>query len=205
MQNPKLKVALGYNKYPDAVVSEITTAIITEMTGNPAFPNPTIPLTDVASLQTTFSNDMAAAANGGTQLTAKKNQSRAALLNALDANAMYVQAIARFDLAMLLSSGYQAVSTNRAQTQLDIPAIVSIGNEMTGQFAVSLQPVNNARAYEVQYKNGAGWLPAGTFTQARKIVVPNLTPGTTYSVQARAVGGSTGYSDWSDPVSHMAM
>jgi hypothetical protein len=106
---------------------------------------------------------------------------------------------------MLLSSGYQAVSTNRAQTQLDIPAIVSIGNEMTGQFAVSLQPVNNARAYEVQYKNGAGWLPAGTFTQARKIVVPNLTPGTTYSVQARAVGGSTGYSDWSDPVSHMAM
>jgi hypothetical protein len=27
----------------------------------------------------------------------------------------------------------------------------------------------------------------------------------TYTVQARAVGGSTGYSDWSDPVSHMAM
>jgi hypothetical protein len=25
------------------------------------------------------------------------------------------------------------------------------------------------------------------------------------AIQARAVGGTTGYSDWSDPVSHMAL
>jgi len=25
------------------------------------------------------------------------------------------------------------------------------------------------------------------------------TPGTVYNLQARAIGGSTGYSDWSDP------
>jgi hypothetical protein len=24
-----------------------------------------------------------------------------------------------------------------------------------------------------------------------------------YSVQSHAIGGSTGYSDWSDPISHM--
>jgi len=33
----------------------------------------------------------------------------------------------------------------------------------------------------------------------------NLTPGTTYNVQVRAIGGSTGYSDWSDPSSHMSL
>ena len=49
------------------------------------------------------------------------------------------------------------------------------------------------------------WQPAGVFTQARGIVLSGLTPGNTYSVQARGIGGSTGYSDWSDPVSHMAM
>jgi hypothetical protein len=27
----------------------------------------------------------------------------------------------------------------------------------------------------------------------------------TYAVEVRAIGGSTGYSDWSDPVSDMAM
>lgn len=32
-----------------------------------------------------------------------------------------------------------------------------------------------------------------------------LTPGTQYQVQVRAIGGSTGYSDWSDSVSHMSM
>jgi hypothetical protein len=58
------------------------------------------------------------------------------------------------------------------------------------------QPVTNARAYEVQYKNGGGWLPAGIFTQARRIEINGLTPGSAYTVQVRAIGGSTGYSDW---------
>jgi hypothetical protein len=35
--------------------------------------------------------------------------------------------------------------------------------------------------------------------------VAGLIPGSIYSMQVRAVGGSTGYSDWSDPVSHMVM
>jgi hypothetical protein len=66
--------------------------------------------------------------------------------------------------------------------------------------------VRNARAYEVQFKNGTGgWQPAGIATQARRIEINDLTPGNTYSVQLRAIGGSTGYSDWSDPVSRMAV
>jgi len=35
--------------------------------------------------------------------------------------------------------------------------------------------------------------------------IPGLTAGTNYAVHVRAVGGSTGYSDWSDPVVHMCM
>jgi hypothetical protein len=58
----------------------------------------------------------------------------------------------------------------------------------------------------VQIKSGTGnYQPAGVFTQARRMVLTNLIPGTTYTIQVRAVGGSTGHSDWSDPVSHMAM
>ena len=41
------------------------------------------------------------------------------------------------------------------------------------------------------------------FTQARKIILTGLTSGTIYNVQARAIGGSTGYSDWSNPSSHI--
>ena len=52
--------------------------------------------------------------------------------------------------------------------------------------------------------SAADWKNAGVFTKSRGVLLDNLTPGTTYDVQARAVGGATGYSDWSDPVSHMA-
>jgi hypothetical protein len=37
----------------------------------------------------------------------------------------------------------------------------------------------------------------------KAIVIKDLIPGTTYVFQVRAVGGSTGYSDWSNPVSRM--
>jgi hypothetical protein len=39
---------------------------------------------------------------------------------------------------------------------------------------------------------------------ARRIVLAPVTPGVVYTVHFRAVGGSTKYSEWSDPVSHIA-
>jgi chitodextrinase len=47
------------------------------------------------------------------------------------------------------------------------------------------------------------WQAAGVFTNSRSMTVDGLTPGTTYMFQARAVGGSTRYSDWSNPVLRM--
>lgn len=45
----------------------------------------------------------------------------------------------------------------------------------------------------------------GLFTNSRNMPINALTPGGNYQFQVRAVGGSTGYSDWSDPVSHMSL
>lgn len=45
-----------------------------------------------------------------------------------------------------------------------------------------VQPVANARAYEARYKSGGDWLPAGVFTNSRRIEIGNLTPGTAYGV-----------------------
>jgi hypothetical protein len=81
-----------------------------------------------------------------------------------------------------------------------------IDNPMSTQLGLRLQPVPTAAAYEVRVRYGAnGWEAVGIFTQARSIIIEGRTPGTVYEVQARAVGGSTGYSDWSDPVSHMSL
>lgn len=200
------RVNLGFAGYSDADLDEFTSGVIASLTGNAGFPTPPVALADLGALQTAFDNALAAAAQGGTQLTAAKNAARAVLVTALRKVAAYVQSIASQDVALLLSSGFQANSTARTQTPLATPNIVQIDNGMSTQLVVRLQDVNNARAYEVQVKNGTGgWLPSGIFTQARGIVVGGLTPGNTYSIQTRGIGGSTGYSDWSDPVSHMAM
>ncbi len=47
------------------------------------------------------------------------------------------------------------------------------------------------------------WQAAGLFTASQSITIAGLGPGTTHVFQVRAVGGSTGYSDWSNPVSRM--
>jgi hypothetical protein len=199
------RVSLSFTGLSDSDLDEFASNVIVSLTGNAAFPTPLIPLATLGTAQKAFHDALVAAAQGGTQLTALKNEARAALETLLRQEASYVQAIAGQNLSTLLSSGFEAASTNRASTQLDTPVIVGLDNGLTTQLILRMQPVANARSYEVQTKNGGGWTSAGVFTQSRGIVLPGLTPGQTYSVQARAIGGNTGYSDWSDPQSHMVM
>ena len=49
------------------------------------------------------------------------------------------------------------------------------------------------------------WQSAGLFTNSRSTPVSGLTPGTMSTFQFRAIGGSTGYSDWSNPSGHMSL
>lgn len=203
---PIYHVSLSFAQLPDSELDEFTGAVIAGLTGNAAFPTPIINIPDLTAGLTVFEDAMTAMSQGGTQATAAKNAAREALVALLRQEANYVQGACKNDLPTLLSSGFQVNSTNSMQSPLLTPSILQITNEMSTQLVVRAAGVDNARAYEAQVKNGTGgFLPAGTFTQSRRIILTGLTPGQTYTVQIRAVGGSTGYSDWSDPVSHMAM
>ena len=48
------------------------------------------------------------------------------------------------------------------------------------------------------------WQTVSGFTSSRSMPINGLTPTTTYTVQARVLGTSGG-SDWSDPVSHICL
>ena len=216
------KVSRDFTHYSDSDLDEFANSIITSLTGNPAFPTPPVPISPpagaknggskaglVANDLTAFTaafRDAIAAATGDPVNTAAKTKAREALLDALRKDANYVQTLASHDLEMLLSSGYYAGSTNHARSPLDQPVIVDIENLATTQLMLRLNPVLNAKSYQVQTNtNGNGtWQEAGIFTQSRRIVLAALTPGTTYNVRARAIGGSTGYSDWSVPAALMA-
>jgi hypothetical protein len=89
---------------------------------------------------------------------------------------------------------------------LDAPTILKVVNNGTTQVLLRLSTVTNANSYEIQYTTDGGktWISGGISSKALRIVLTNLTPGTVYTIQARALGGSTGQSIWSTPVSIMA-
>ena len=200
------RTSLAFARLSDSPLGAFAGYIVEKMTGNPAFATPLVSLASLTAAQTVFVSAIAAALQGGRQLTAEKNAARAVLLGLLRQEAAYVQSLAGEDLAVLLSSGFESISTNRTQVPLTQPVVERVENPQSMQLSLRLQPVSTARAYEVRIRHGAGgWEAVGVFTYSRPILIENLTPGTVYSMQARAVGGSTGYSDWSDPISHMAM
>ena len=119
--------------------------------------------------------------------------------------AIYVQQAANNDLALLLSTGFEAVSTSRAQYPLAKPVIERIVPGMTGTALVTMSREKVARGCEIRVAEiGADEKAPGEFRaplfsmSSRNVPVPNLIPGALFAFQGRTVGGSTTYSDWSD-------
>lgn len=203
MVNPR--VALGFAQLPDSELSDFSVTVVTKMTNNSSYTDPTVPLADITNANTVFASAIAAAAQGGTQLTAAKNAAREVLVSLLRTQAAYVESIAKDNLTVMLSSGYWSTAVERTRKPLAKPAILNIDNIATTQLMVRAGRLDNARAYEARIRVGdQEWKSVGVFTKARGMLLPDLVPGTMYDVQVRGVGGTTGYSDWSDPVSHMA-
>jgi hypothetical protein len=214
MNNKKVnRVSLAFKTMPAPMVVAFIGWIISCMTGNEAFPEPPVPLVPPAKPDPTAPVDMttrmnslqavvAAAEGGGTVQTAAKNAAWQFALDGLDAIAFYVQTTARYDLPMFLTSGYQVVSTNHGQSPLDTPSVTGIDNDISTQLDVHLTPTANAVGYEVQTSTGtSGWQTTRFSTQARTVTLTGLATGTVVQVRARALGGSTGQSDWSIPSS----
>ena len=161
---------------------------------------------DITALAADLNAKLAAKMTGGTVATAAKDKAFDALTSALNADANDIENVIGTDLEMLLATGYLPVSTNRASSPLDDTAIVSLLNNGTTQALLLLLPVRNAKSYQLQLSTDGGktWVEAGISTQARRIVLKSLVPGTTYAVRARAIGGSTGASSWTNPGSIMS-
>ena len=201
-----IRVALYFATFPDDQLNNFAILVIACLKTNLLFPALPVTITALTALQTAFQDALTATEQGGTMATAAKNEARNALIVALRQIAAYVQSLtSSLTLSQVLSSGYDVVSPNNAQSPLAQPVLLGLDNYSSTQLLVSLQPVINARAYQVQYCIGsAAWLEAGIFPSTKGMAVAGLTPGTVYTVRVRAIGGSTQYSDWSLTLSLMA-
>ena len=204
-------VLINFVKATDNSLKVTAGSVHTGLTGNPAFPNPPVPLSALEAAINDFTDARVAQEQGGTLATAVKKNKREALVTLLRTLASYVEANCHGDLAALLSSGFMVASTNRAQTPLAKPSAMRIVNGNSGQLLVKIKPVANAKCYELRYAVvGADgsigpWQNGGLNSNSRALALNNLTPGTTYMIEVRAIGGATGYSAWCDATSHMSL
>ncbi len=208
---PKYRISLSFLKGSDTDALARAEDVFLNLFGNPAFPTPPIMQGALDTMRTDLVAAMGAMGQGGTAATATKDGKRKILNNGLERLASYVEDTSNNDLATILSSGFEVVSTNKAQSKLDTPEITKLINGGTRELIVGVKPIANAKCYEVQYAlvgpgNVPGaWQSAPLMSDSRNMHIPGLTRGADYIVQARAVGGLTGYSEWSNPSSHMCM
>jgi hypothetical protein len=200
-----LRILRNFYSYsgPQAVVFGTNISVSLDPT---KFVKLTVAPKDIKTLADTLNAALAAMITGGSVETAAKNKAFDALTDALNADANDVENVVGTDLELLLSTGYLPVSTNRASSPLDDTAIAGLSNNGTTQALLQLTPVRNAKTYQVQISPDGGktWVEYCISTQARRIVLTGLVPGTTYAVRARAIGGSTGASSWTVPSSIMS-
>ena len=205
------RVSLAYKRLPVEAVPPFAGWVVTCLTGSAVFINPPLPLVPPVPPSTTGPVDMTTRItalqvaivnyqDGGQQALTARDVALDAVIEGLDMLAFYVQTVARFDRDMMLTSGFVPMSTNHGQSKLDTPSITGIDNDTSTELDVHVSAVTNSYGYEVQICTGTGaWVSVKYSAQARTITLTGLTTGTVYQVRVRALGGSTGQSDWSMP------
>ena len=185
-----------------------TDSVISKMTGNAEYPTPVPTLASVQTSLTAFQDALAEAKDGGPSKTVAKNAAREVLVTKLRSLALYVQQACGDDLAVLLSSGYEATKSPTPAGVLPAPQQVTLTQgALSGTLDLRGRPVTNAGAYEAQktatIDNPNSWESVDQVTAAR-MQLDGLTPGKTYWARLRAIG-SAGPGAWSEPASAIAL
>ena len=135
-------------------------AVITGLTGNAAFPAPTVDLKAVQAAADDLNAALAAQAHGGTAATAEKNNKQEALIVLLRKLKHYVEDNCGNDLAVLLSSGFQSAATTRNRSPLANPSIIDVDLGNSAELTVKVTPIARAKCYEVRMAAvGSGNVP----------------------------------------------
>jgi hypothetical protein len=146
------------------------------------------------------------ALDGGKKTISAKRKQREVVVKMATQLGHYVEAASNNDLATFNTSGFVAVTNTRTPPQpLNAGSFKYVDRgPNTGQVVLKPKPQKGAIAFDLRYcpVPAAGASPIWVdmpLPGSKAVTVSNLTPGTNYQFQIRALG-RLGYSDWSDVV-----
>ncbi len=192
----------------DATLIKNVHTILAAMTDNPNYPNPMPELPLITLVLSQFTTCVANAADGGITLTALKNQKREELVTLVRNLASYVSVTCNGNLATLLSSGFPSQKTQR--TPATFPSaptdlIISFGIS-SGELDAVVSSDDGVATHNWQLfaASAPTTILQTKETTGGRNLFSGLTPGVIYGIQVNAVN-TAGTSDWSNPVSKMAV
>jgi hypothetical protein len=215
---------MGFDKLADPTLLLLANGVLKALTGNAAFPTPTISLATFATDVTTFSNAATAALDGGKNAKSARDKAKKVLVTDLKQLAMYAQSNCNEEIAIFNTSGFTAKAKSSTSGPVGVPAIKSLDyGTVPGQILVSIKSTLGAKSYNLRFGQmpaasatgssstsptapSAGLPPSAapavwTFVQVGSIKkafpLNNLVSGTVYAVQVQALG-MEGLSAWSD-------
>ena len=184
--------------------------IVTSMTDNKNFPNPTPPLTEVTAaldaLEEAFAQIQASRARV-TALTVTQDNAEAKLDQTLTQVAAYVESVAGRDDTLITSVGMELKSSPSTTTLPSVPqALTAAAGDHDGELLLSWKSVPNAKSYVIESSTDpatvTSWEHVGIATSATKIVT-GLKSGTRFWFRIAAVGAG-GQSGWSEHATKVA-
>lgn len=200
----KTKVLRNYRRKSNAGLGEAAQHVHDCLKDTGAFPTAVIAEGTFQTMITDYNTAVAKAINGSQADKATQNTLRAGLLTVMDNLANWADKNADGDPATILSYGFDHTALTHTSSPLATPVIGSVSNIASTKLKLIVAAILNARGYEVQVAIGTGpWVLAAAFPSTRNMILENLLSGTDYKIRVRAVGGSLGYSEWSDSVNHV--
>jgi len=178
--------------------------VYAKMTGNPNFPSPDVELSLLKSATDRLENYYVASLSGDKGIRAKLHNEVKDWVELMRNEAKYVERIAKNDLAILLSSGF-----NPAKPPIPGPrAEFSVKRkEKPGSVLLRRKALKNGYAYIWQYsinvlsENEADWT-YGSVTVQASCLLSNLISATRYWFRV-AVVTPKGISAYSNPIMHV--
>ena len=177
------------------------------LTGGPPLP---VDMATVKAATDLLSAKITEAAVGGKTAVAEKNHQKEVVVRLLIQLAQYAEANCKEDMTTFLSFGFTPAASTRTKT---VPVSESIRKiepgPNSGEMFIALVKFLGAVSYLVQFApvvNGVvgSWTSKPVPGIQPPFLITGLTPGTTYVFQARALT-KTGYSDWSESVTRIAV
>lgn len=203
----KHRVSLAFKKGKDAAFYASAQGVQTALAKNLSqFPSLPVSPAGLLVAVTDYKNKLIAAHQAGVAETEAKKQARVVLTGLLDTLARHVEGVAQGNPDIIAAAGFTARTGGYSpQVPLARPALVGATNVASTLVKLRIRAQRNVRSVKVQFRSGdGGWQDGGSYPCPRDTIVPQLVPGTFYQFRVQFVGGSTGVSDWSDVLTHMA-